>query len=57
MILSPVLADQHSSQNIAQLFLFSQESEVIMHSNDAFAPVAYLQLKKLNLVDKVSRDS
>ena len=28
------------------------ESEVIMHSNDAFAPVAFLQLKKLKLEEK-----
>ncbi|KAM9294453.1 diphthine--ammonia ligase [Gastrophryne carolinensis] len=28
--------------------------EVIMHSNDAFAPVAYLRLLKLHLEDKVS---
>ncbi|XP_063295593.1 diphthine--ammonia ligase [Pelobates fuscus] len=28
-------------------------SEVVMHSNDAFAPVAYLQLVKLHLEEKV----
>ena len=28
------------------------ESEIVMHSNDAFAPVAFLQLKKLKLEDK-----
>jgi len=28
------------------------ESEIKMHSDDAFAPVAFLQLKKLKLEDK-----
>jgi hypothetical protein len=26
--------------------------EVVLHSNDAFAPVAYLNLKKMHLEDK-----
>ncbi|KAM4012980.1 diphthine--ammonia ligase [Anomaloglossus baeobatrachus] len=30
-------------------------SEVVMHSNDAFAPVAYLRVSKLHLEDKVGR--
>lgn len=32
----------------------SDSTEVMMHSNDAFAPVAYLRMLKLHLKDKVS---
>ena len=31
-----------------------EDSEVIVHSDDAFAPVAYLKMTKLALQDKVS---
>ena len=30
----------------------SDRSEVCMHSDDAFAPVAYLRLRQLHLEDK-----
>ncbi|XP_071971529.1 diphthine--ammonia ligase isoform X2 [Engystomops pustulosus] len=33
--------------------LVVDSSEVVMHSNDAFAPVAYLRVSKLHLEDKV----
>jgi len=32
--------------------LHSDEVEVVMHSDDAFAPVAFLNLKKLHLEEK-----
>ena len=34
--------------------LCSEESEVITHSDDAFAPVVYLKLKKLFLHEKTA---
>ena len=34
------------------LFVCSEESEVVVHSDDAFAPVAYLKLNKLVLQEK-----
>ena len=36
--------------------LSSEESEVITHSDDAFAPVVYLKLKKLSLLEKTEPD-
>lgn len=34
------------------LFLNSDESEVILHSDDAFAPVMYMRFKKLHVEEK-----
>lgn len=32
----------------------SDDEEIVIHSDDAFAPVGYLNFKKLSLYDKVS---
>lgn len=37
---------------VAINILCSEESKVITHSDDAFAPVAYLKLNKLSLHEK-----
>ena len=36
-----------------EVFSFSDTSEVVIHSDDAFAPVGYLKLKEMHLQDKV----
>ena len=33
-------------------FICSDESEVVIHSDDAFAPVGFLHFKKMHLQDK-----
>jgi hypothetical protein len=34
------------------VFYLSKSSEVVVHSNDAFAPVAYLKFKELDIEPK-----
>jgi hypothetical protein len=34
----------------------SDEAEVVVHSNDAFAPVAYIRFKKVHLEVKTTKD-
>ena len=34
------------------LLIYRQNSEIVMHSADAFAPVAFLKMTKLELQDK-----
>lgn len=42
-----------ANKEIANIVVhFSEESEVVIHSDDAFAQVAYLRFKKLRLEDK-----
>lgn len=36
----------------ALFFNFSEDFETVIHSNDAIAPVGYLNFRKLRLVDK-----
>lgn len=40
------------NKDIVNIVHFSEESEVVIHSDDAFAQVAYLRFKKLRLEDK-----
>ena len=41
-----------SKQHGIDLLCFSDEFDKVMHSDDAFAPVAYLNLRKMHLENK-----
>lgn len=42
---------------IITFFYFRDSSEVVTHSADAFAPVAYLRFLELHLEDKASKSN
>ena len=43
------------NENVFILIYCSDDSSVCIHSDDEIAPVAYLQLKQLSLVEKTER--
>lgn len=41
--------------NLYSLIVYRDDYETVIHADDAFAPVGYLNFKKLSLVDKSVR--
>ena len=50
--LDKILVCNYLKTAVCNVFFCRDESEVVIHSDDAFAPVGFLQFKKMHLEDK-----
>ena len=51
-LLDKILVCDYLKTTVYIMYFCRDESEVVIHSDDAFAPVGFLQFKKMHLEDK-----